>query len=358
MAQARGEAMADVGEKGMAGINTAAETLRSYGINPASPRYAAMYTTAQPMLGAAEAAAGTKASQDLRAQQMQLEQSAIGTGRGVITGLTGLTGAGTSAGQAGAGAASGAGATAQGNLSTGSQAMTAPANWFNAGSNAMNTYVNAVNGYNDSQAKFDASSGSGFGSMLGMAGGLLTKALPMGFLAKGGAVGYADGGPALPGIPGMPSYQTTPDQGGGMTGIPSMPMMPRQVYNQGGDAGATPSGTVPIQPSTSGGVATVNVPAMLRVDEVEPIVGQLAYQRVRGITGDVIHDGKYPAVGFGARLYIDSHLIAEGQNVSSGKVAEKPLKEDAVEIIFLHPFEMAHDGLLFVSGIEFRGRAV
>jgi hypothetical protein len=264
MATARAQAMADVGEQGMAGVNTAGETLRSYGINPASPRYASLYTGSQPMIGAAEAAAGTTAAQNLRAQQMELESNAINTGRGLVNATGSLTQAGTGAGSAGAGAAAGAGNTASTNLSTGSQAMTAPSQWFNAGTNAMNSYVGAVNGYNQSQAAFnEANAGemSGLGSAAGGILGLLR-------IAKGGAVSrYEGGGPAIPSIPGYPNYQATPDQGGGATGIPSSPMMPRQVYAGGGDAGATPGGTVPVHASPSYGVATDDVPAMLTAHE-------------------------------------------------------------------------------------------
>ena len=97
------------------------------------------------------------------------------------------------------------------------------------------------------QNEANASSGSEFGSILGTAGGLLTK-----FIAKGGAVSrYEDGGMVTP-------------MGGGM-GIPAMPSMPR--YAGGGDAGATPGGTVPIHASPSGGVATDDVPAMLTAHE-------------------------------------------------------------------------------------------
>jgi hypothetical protein len=267
MATARAQAMADVGEKGMAGVNTAAETLRSYGINPGSSRYASLYTSAQPMIGASEAAAGTTAAQNLRAQQMELESGAINTGRGLVNSTGALTQAGTGAGSAGAGAASGAGSTAQGNLSTGSQAMTAPSQWFNAGTNAMNSYVGAVNGYNNSQAAFNEAGASEMGGLGSALGSVLGMGM-MGKIAKGGPVTrYADGGPAIPNVPGMSSYQTTPDQGGGATGIPSAPMMPRQMYNAGGDAGATPGGTVPIHASPSMGAATDDVPAMLTAHE-------------------------------------------------------------------------------------------
>ena len=263
IAQARASAMSDVAEQGQGGLNAAAETLRSYGINPGSPRYAAMYTSAQPMLGAAQAAAGTTAAQNLRLQKMGLESGAINTGRGLVNATEGLTQAGTGAGSAGSGSAAGAANTANTNLSTGSTAMTNPSQWFNAGTNAMNSYVGAVNGYNQSQAAFnEAAAGetSGLGSALGsvLGAGMLVVH------AKGGpAIKFADGGM----VPGYPNYQMTPDQGGGATGIPSTPMQPRQMYADGGDAGATPGGTVPIHASPSMGVATDDVPAMLTAHE-------------------------------------------------------------------------------------------
>ena len=257
IAQARGQAMGDVAEQGQAGLNTAAETLRSYGINPGSGRYAGLYTGAQPMLGAAEAAAGTTAAQNLRLQKMGLEGQAINTGRGLVNDTAQLASTGTGSANSAQGSASGAGRTANENLSTGSTAMTNPAQWFNAGTNAMNSYVGAVNGYNDSNAKFSEASGSGLGSMLGTAGGLLTKALPAGFLAKGGAVGhYADGGMVDPAL--TPAPYT--GMGGGMTGIPSAPIMP-SVH------GATTGGTVPVHASPSMGAATDDVPAMLTANE-------------------------------------------------------------------------------------------
>jgi hypothetical protein len=270
-ALARGQAMGSIAEQGQQALGSAAETLRSYGINPSSPRYAALYTSEQPMLGAAEAAAGTTASQNLKLQQMGLESQAINTGRGLVNSSQGLTTAGTQAGSAAESAAAGSAATAQSDLSTGSTAMTQPTQWFNAGTNAMNSYVNAVNGYNTANNQANEDAGSEFGSILGTAGGLLTK-----FIAKGGSVSaYADGGMVTPGsgLGGGNGYQTTPQQGGGITGIPSAPIPPQQ-YTSGGvsrvppsDAGATPGGTVPIHASPSGGVVTDDVPAMLTAHE-------------------------------------------------------------------------------------------
>jgi hypothetical protein len=211
------------------------------------------------MLGAAQAAAGTTAAQNLRLQQMGLESGAINTGRGLVNATQGLTQAGTGAGAAGSSSAAGAANTANTNLTTGSTAMTNPAQWFNAGANNMNSYVNAVNGYNDSNAKFSESSGAGLGSLLGTAGGLLTKAMPAGFLAKGGAVGrYADGGMVDPTL--------TPTQGDGMTGIPSAPFMPSPAIPPSA-LGATTGGTVPVHASPSMGSSVDDVPAMLTANE-------------------------------------------------------------------------------------------
>jgi hypothetical protein len=245
IAEARGQAMADVAEQGQAGLNAAGETLRSYGINPGSGRYAALYTGAQPMLGAAEAAAGTTAAQNLRLQKMGLESGAINTGRGLVNATEGLTSAGTGAGNAGAGAASGAANTANQNLSTGSTAMTAPAQWFNAGANNMNSYVGAVNGYNQAQVGFSEANASEMGGLGSALGSVL-----------GAGIMKFEGG-------GMVDPTLTPTQGGGATGIPSAPVMPPQPMA----LGYTPGGTVPVHASPSGGVTTDDVPAMLTANE-------------------------------------------------------------------------------------------
>ena len=311
ISEARGQAMADVGEQGQAGLTAAGETLRSYGINPGSGHYASLYTGAQPMIGAAEAAAGTTAAQNLRMQQMELEGQALNTGQGLAQSTAGLTQAGTGAAGTAGGLASGAAGTAQSNLSTGSTAMTAPTAWFNAGANNMNSYVNAVNGYNQSQAEFaqaGASEMSGLGSALGSVAGMgMLK-----FAAKGGPVtrfddgGSVDGTPYAPasGIPPAPTSapappppsiaqsmmknpsmlmryaggyddggdvgsdpQLTPTQGGGATGIPPSPIPPSQYPPGALPSDATPGGGVPAHASPSNGQVTDDVPAMLTANE-------------------------------------------------------------------------------------------
>ena len=317
IAEARGQAMSDVAEQGMAGINSAAETLRSYGVNPASGKYASLYTSTQPMLGAAEAAAGTTAAQNLRMQQMGLEGQALNTGMGLANSTGSLTGVGTQAASTAGGLAPGAAGTAQSNLSTGSTAMTNPTAWFNAGANNMNSYVNAVNGYNQSQAEF-AQAGASEMAGLGQAAGSLAGFGMLKFAAKGGPITkYDDGGsvgdgstgipPAPSGMPGGmvrvspppaqpnpmatmardaasmymrktggydnggdvgPSDpQLTPTQGGGDTGIPPSPIPPSQYPPGALPSDATPGGGVPAHASPSNGQATDDVPAMLTANE-------------------------------------------------------------------------------------------
>jgi hypothetical protein len=188
-------------------------------------------------------------------QQMGLESGAINTGRGLVNASEGLTSAGTGAANSAAGSASGAAGTANQNLSTGSTAMTNPAQWFNAGANNMNSYVNAVNGYNTSQAQFaeaGASEMGGLGSALGSSMALLAL--------------HERGGPAIKRFAygGGVDPTLTPTQGGGATGIPSAPVMPPipQVA-----LGATTGGTVPVHASPSMGATTDDVPAMLTANE-------------------------------------------------------------------------------------------
>ena len=255
IATARGKAMSDVAEAGTSGMNSAAEKLRDYGVNPGAPKYQSLYAGVQPMLSAAEAAAGTTAAQQLHEQKMQLQAGAINTGRGVVDSSGNLMSTGTQAGQAGSGAAAAAANIANANLNTGSTAMTAPTQWFNAGANNMNTYVGAVNGYNDAQAKMDQISAqemSGVGSILGAIPGLMK-------VAKGGPIGYEDGGGVDPTL--------TPQQGGGATGIPSPPVIPPQGIPTRYALGATTGGTVPVHASPSGGAAVDDVPAMLTAHE-------------------------------------------------------------------------------------------
>ena len=96
-------------------------------------------------------------------QGMQLEGGAVNTGRGFPNAVASLSGASTQAG--------GAGSSGMTNyMSTGSNMMTAPSAYWNAGANNMGVYTGAVNGYNQSQAAFaqaNATEMAGFGSAAG-----------------------------------------------------------------------------------------------------------------------------------------------------------------------------------------------
>jgi hypothetical protein len=310
----RGQAMGDVAEQGQAALNSAAETLRGYGVNPSSPRYAGLYLSESPLLGASEAAAGTTAAQNLKLQQLGLESGAINTGRGLVNATTGLTTAGTQAGSAAAQAASGAGQTAMSNVQGTTYGAGATSNLFNAGSNAMNQYVNAVNGYNQSQAEFaqaQASEMGGLGSALGGLTGLawmksdergktdikregtdtrtgiplysyrykedpksypkvvgpmaqdIARVMPHKVGVIPGSPGrlmirYQDGGDV--GMTSDPQY--TPAQGGGQSGAPGQAIPPAQLSPD-----STPGGAVPAYASPSMGQSSDDVPAMLTANE-------------------------------------------------------------------------------------------
>jgi hypothetical protein len=200
VALTQGEAQANVAEQTQAGINTAKEQLQSYGVKPDDPKFAGLYIGANTLGGAAQAAAGTTAAQNLKLQQLGLEQSAINTGRGVAGASGGLTNVATGAGSGGASASSGAAGTSQSNIATGTQAQTAPVNWFNTGATNMGVYTNAVNALNQTNlgyAQLGAQEAMGAGSLVGDVLGIM---FPFGMKAE-------KGGPT--GIPPMPNSGTS-----------------------------------------------------------------------------------------------------------------------------------------------------
>jgi hypothetical protein len=184
-----GQARAGVASNVQQGINTAKEQLEGFGVKPDDPRFAGLYIGANTMGAAAEAGAGTTAAQNLKLQQLGLEQGAIQTRRNVAGSTVGMTNAATSAGQGSAGSASGAAGTSQSNLQAGSSAFTAPVNWFNTGATNMGVYTNAVNQYNNAQIGFEQANSGLLGGIGKLAGGIFGM-----FAEKGGPVDYADGG--------------------------------------------------------------------------------------------------------------------------------------------------------------------
>ena len=233
MALATGQAQSNVAENVASGINTAKESLMNYGVNPNAPEFAGLMIGANTVGAAAEAGAGTMAAQNLRNQQVQLEQSAAGLGTNISGQSGSLAQIGSQAGGVGSQSASGAASTAQQNLSTGSSAYTAPVNWFNTGAANMNVYTNAVAQYNQSQYEMAALNASSLGGAMKGIGSIIGAVAPFGIMEKGGPVGY---------------------QEGGETGLPPPP-------------GGTPGGFVTPDMSPSGGQETDDVDAKLTVGE-------------------------------------------------------------------------------------------
>jgi hypothetical protein len=272
IAQVTGQAQAGIAEQAQQGLNTAWNQLESYGVNPGAPRFASMGVGANVLSGAAQAAAGTTAAQNMKLQQLALEQGAINTGQGVANTAGQIANAASGATQATTGAASSAAGTAQSNLATGTSAQTAATNWYNTGANNMGVYTNAVNAYNNTNlgyAQLAAQQSAGLGSFAGGIIGDLLKPVSAGgttvlgslFANKGGPIEkFADGG-----VTGQ--YQPTPGLGRGpatfqqpQQGIPTTP--PQHVPAQG-----TPGGQVPHHLSPSGGQQEDDVDAKLTAGE-------------------------------------------------------------------------------------------
>lgn len=263
----QGQAQNNVAEQMTNELNTAKEQLQAYGVNPDAPRYAGLYVGQNALSGAAQAGAGTTAAQNLRLQQMGLEQNALNIGAGLGNSSAQLTNSGVGAGSGAISGGSGAAATGQANLSTGSGAMTAPTAWYNSGAANMGVYTNAVGQYNQSQAQFaqaNAAESSGFGAL---AGGVLGDITGMFKLAKGGAVQRYNYGGGVMGYDGGGDIGWTPDQPIDAAPTDVAPQEPQQGIPPAPDPGATPGGVVPISASPSGGVATDDVPAQLTAHE-------------------------------------------------------------------------------------------
>ena len=253
-----GQARAGVASNVQQGINTSKEQLEAYGVKPNDPRFAGLYAGANVMGAAAEAGAGTTAAQNLKLQQLGLEEGAINTGRGVAGSTSTMTNAGTSAGQGSAQGASGAAGTSQSNLQAGSNAFTAPVNWFNSGANNMGVYVNAVNGVNNANVGFaqaGAQEMAGIGNLAGSIFGTI-----MGHVAKGGPIEkYADGGSV------DDSRVVSP------AGHKNTSRLPRGIPAPSAPYGYLPDGTprapgmgpaVPQIPPSVGGRGQFNIPGM------------------------------------------------------------------------------------------------
>lgn len=207
-----GAAQSAVAQQFEAQRQNATRDLEAYGIDPSSTRYAALDTGVRTAQAAAQAAAGTAASNRVEDTARALRSEAINVGRGYPGQIAQSY---QTSSQMGNGAAGTTGQATQ----IGGQTMGTGTQWQGLGNQAVSQWGNTLNMSYQNQLdrwKANQSASSGWGSALGLVGGLATKAM-----------GFDDGGA----------------------------VDPRQV------------GAIPEDMSPSGGAATDDVPANLNVGE-------------------------------------------------------------------------------------------
>jgi len=218
-----GRAQAGVAQQTDLARQNAERQLEGFGINPASGKFIGQTLASGTAGAAAQAAAGTNASMNVDNTARALRSEALNIGKGypgqISNAYAGAVNAGNMAGnQSNQGTATGAST-----MGTGVQ-------WGGVGNQAVNTWGNTLNqGYQNQLGAYNAnkSNSSGWGSALGLVGGIGLKAMG---LAEGGDVPPEEEAGALP-------------------------------------IGATPGGGVPAHASPSGGQAVDDVKASLTAGE-------------------------------------------------------------------------------------------
>ena len=179
-----GAAQGQIANQFNAQRDNATKELEAYGIDPTSTRYAALDIGTRAAQAAAQASAGTAANNRVEDTARALRSEAINVGRGYPGQIAQSYSTATGAGQA-AGAATGQATT------IGGQTMGTAPSYMGLGNQAVGQWGNTLNmAYNNQLDRFKANqaASSGWGSILGVGAGLLTKAIP----------GFADGGAVDP----------------------------------------------------------------------------------------------------------------------------------------------------------------
>lgn len=203
----------------------ALQRLESFGVDPTSTRYAALDIGMRAAQGAAQAAAMNQAGQVVDATGRALRSEAINVGRGYPGQVAQTYGTALQAGNQAVN--SGLATTA-----SGANTMGTAAQWQGLGNQGLSVWGNTLNtGYQNQLGAFQAEqqASSGFGSALGLIGGLV-----------GGARNSA-----------------------GATGL-------GMFFESGGaipDSIPTPGGKIPASASPTGGAAVDDVPARLTPGE-------------------------------------------------------------------------------------------
>lgn len=195
--------MASVSTQFNGAREAAQRELESFGIDPSSTRYAALDLGTRQAEAAAKAGAGNNAVARIDAQGRAMRSEAINIGRG-------YPGQAAAAAAGAQGAGQGAVGSQLGTTASGASTMGTAPQWQGAGMAGLNSAGNFMNmGYNNQLAGFNAgqNASSGWGSVLGLAGGLFMEdggSVPEAIPTRGGAIPAAaspTGGMAIDDVP-------------------------------------------------------------------------------------------------------------------------------------------------------------
>lgn len=176
-----GKAEADVAAQFAQARQAAQDRLEAYGVDPSSTRAGALDLGTRIAEAAAQSSAGNQARTQVENTGRALRSEAINVGRG-YPGQISNSAAG--AGQAGNQAVN----TGLATTASGAQTMGTGLGWQTSGNSAIGTWGDILNtGYKNQLDQFNAnqSASSGWGSALGLIGGVAGKAFA---LAEGGAI--------------------------------------------------------------------------------------------------------------------------------------------------------------------------
>lgn len=232
MERDRGRAMGTAAQQFDQTRDAALQQLEGFGIDPSSTRYAALDIGMRAQKAASMAAAGNQSDQATEATGRALRSEAINVGRGYPGQVVNSYGQAMQQGNQATNATLAQTASGANTMGTGLQ-------WNAAGNQSLGTWSNALTqGYNTQMQRFNANqnASSGWGSALGLVGGLATKAF-----------GFEEGGE----VPGEEDYED------------------EEEYEDEEDRMALPvdGGEVPRGASPTRGAAIDDVPARLTAGE-------------------------------------------------------------------------------------------
>jgi hypothetical protein len=177
-----GRAGAAVGQNFDAARNNATQQLESFGINPGATRFAALDLSTRTQQAAATAAAENQARLTTQATGLGLQQASLGLGEVVPGQVAGTANTGLAAGQ-------GAVNTGLATTASGAQTMGTAPQYLGAGMQGIGMSGNILNQSYQNQlagAQFNQNASSGWGTALGLIGGIGLKAA---MASNGGGIG-------------------------------------------------------------------------------------------------------------------------------------------------------------------------